>query len=314
LDSDALGVFPTLANFNEKQPYRLVMYGEKTSLNVICDPIAEEFQADLYLETGQISDRHLYEIARDAWVDGRKLVVVTVTDFDPAGRWDMPIAVARKLMAHRDREFDSLEFVVIPAALTEEQVRADPPLPSTMLKRVGEPGRERMLPGSDRVEEWLRAHGGLEQTEVDAAIALKPDDLTRWIREALEPWFDRDLAARVETAKAEWLERAAAALERHIDHAKVEKLKVRARRAEAELMWVNDRLETLRAAAAAAAQLPVPEVPGPDLAALEAAQAEQKARSAVLIDSDMGFSEATRRLRAHAPGREKLRRWKPRPK
>jgi hypothetical protein len=217
-------------------------------------------------------------------------------------------------MAHRDREFHGLEFVVIPAALTEAQMRADPPLPSTILKRVGEPGRERMLPGSDRVEEWLRAYGGLEQTEVDAAIALKPDELGRWIREAMEPWFDRDLAARVEAAKTEWLERAAAALEQHIDHAKVEKLKVRARRAEAELMWVNDGLEALRAAAASAADLPEPEVPEADHEALAEAQAEQEARGAVLIDSDMDFIEAARRLRAHAPGREKLRRWKPRPK
>jgi hypothetical protein len=43
------------------------------------------------------------------------------------------------------------------------------------------PGREKMLPGSDRVEEWLGAYGGLEQTEVDAAIAIKPDELRGWI-------------------------------------------------------------------------------------------------------------------------------------
>jgi hypothetical protein len=312
LDPDVIGVFPSAAHFDARQPYRLVLFGEKTSLNVIADPIAEEYQADLYLETGQISDRHLYEIAKDAWVDGRKLVMVTISDFDPAGFWDMPISIARKLQAHRDREFHGLEFTVIPAALNERQVRADPPLPSTPLKRIGEPGRERMLPGADRVDEWLRAYGGLEQTEVDAAIALKPDDLSPWVREALDPWFDRSLAARVEAAKAEWFARAQAALDEHVDQAKVEKLKTRARRAYMETAWVNELLEEERAKVAAEAELPAPEVPEPDREAL--ARAQDAARAAVLIDSDMSFTEATRRLRAYAPGREKLRRWKPKPR
>src|SRR6516162_4651775 len=74
--------------------------------------------------------------------------------------WNSRSRCARKLQAHRDREFHGLELTVIPAALNERQVRADPPLPSTPLKRIGEPGRERMLPGADRVDEWLRAYGG----------------------------------------------------------------------------------------------------------------------------------------------------------
>ena len=312
VDPNAIGVYPATDNFDARQPYRLVLFGEKTSLAIIINPISHEYQADLYLETGQISDRHLYEIARDAWVDGRKLVVVTVSDFDPAGYWDMPIAIARKLMAHRDREFGSLEFVVVPAALNEAQVRSDPPLPSTPLKRMGEPGREKMLPGSDRVEEWLGAYGGLEQTEVDAAIAIKPDELSGWIRAALNPWFDYGLADRVEAAKAEWVERAQAALDAHVDHARVDRLKVRARRATVELTWVNELLEQERATAAEEAELPEPEVPEPDADALAAAQEE--ARAAILINSDMSFADATRRLRAHAPGREKLRRWRPKPR
>jgi hypothetical protein len=314
LDPDTIGVFPAVARFNAQQPYRLVLFGEKTSLKVIVDPIAEEFQADLYLETGQISDAHMFAICRDAALDGRKLVMVTVSDFDPAGHWDMVIAISRKFMAHKDREFHDLEFVVIPAALNERQVREPPALPHTPLKRVGEPGREKMLPGSDRVDDWLQAYGGLEQTEVDAAIALKPDALSGWIREALAPWFAADLARRVEEAKVEWAQRAAAALAKHVNQTKVERLKVRARSAYTSLMLVNENLAAMRAKAAQEAELPEPEVPGPDMAALAEAQAAQVAAGGVLIDSDMSFAQATKRLRAYAPGREKLRRWKPKPK
>ena len=157
-----------------------------------------------------------------------------------------------------------------------------------------------------------RRYGGLEQTEVDAAIAIKPDELSEWIRAALNPWFDYGLADRVEAAKAEWVERAQAALDAHVDHARVDRLKVRARRATVELTWVNELLEQERATAAEEAELPEPEVPEPDADALAAAQEE--ARAAILINSDMSFADATRRLRAHAPGREKLRRWRPKPR
>jgi hypothetical protein len=38
------------------QPYRLVIFGEKTSLEDVLGPIASRFEADLYLPSGEISD------------------------------------------------------------------------------------------------------------------------------------------------------------------------------------------------------------------------------------------------------------------
>ena len=65
-------------------------FGEKTSLEDVLGPLAIEFNADLYLTGGQISDTLLHRMARDAVGDGRPLSVFTFSDFDPAGYWDMP--------------------------------------------------------------------------------------------------------------------------------------------------------------------------------------------------------------------------------
>lgn len=90
LDPDSLGVSAGLAEFEPRQPYRLVFFGEKSALDDVLGPLAEEVGADLYLMGGQISDTYLYQIARDGAADGRHLVVITFSDCDPAGYWDMP--------------------------------------------------------------------------------------------------------------------------------------------------------------------------------------------------------------------------------
>ena len=85
LDADALGVSAGLADFEPRQPYRLVFFGEKTSLEDVLGPLAVEFSADLYLMSGQISDTYLHQMARDAVADGRPLVVFTFSRLRPGG-------------------------------------------------------------------------------------------------------------------------------------------------------------------------------------------------------------------------------------
>jgi hypothetical protein len=107
-----------LAGFAARQPYRLVDFGEKTSLADVLGPVAEAYQADLYLCSGQISDTLVYRIA----ANGRPLVVFTFSDFDPSGHWDMPTVIGRKLQTFQASHFPGLDFKVVVAALTVEQV------------------------------------------------------------------------------------------------------------------------------------------------------------------------------------------------
>jgi hypothetical protein len=193
-------------HFEGRQPYRLALYGEKTSLSPVMAPIAQRFGSDLYLPTGEISDTQLHIMASNAAKDGRRLIVFTVADFDPAG-WQMSISIGRKLQAFRDLLFPGLEFEVRPIALTREQAH-DLDLPSTPLKET-----ER------RADRW-RAAMGREQTEVDALATLRPGELTKILTEAIAPFYDHTLARRVREAKSDWEDRAREALDEQLgdDH------------------------------------------------------------------------------------------------
>ena len=109
----------------------------------------------------------------------------------------MPVSIGRKLQALHDLLFPDLRFEVVPAALTVEQVR-DLNLPSTPLKET-----------EKRASRWREAFG-VEQTEIDALATLRPDDLREIVDRAFDPYFDRTLKARVDTAEEEWLAAAKA--------------------------------------------------------------------------------------------------------
>ncbi len=157
-----------------------MIFGEKASLEPIALPIAEEYEADLYLVTGEISDTLVHQIVRDAAEDGRPLVVFTLSDCDPAGR-QMAVSIGRKLQAFRDLLFSDIEFELVPVALTPDQVR-ELNLPSTPLKET-----------EKRADRWRDAFG-VDQTEIDALTTpANAAILERLIRQAFLPYIDRSL-------------------------------------------------------------------------------------------------------------------------
>ncbi|HEV8279806.1 MAG TPA: hypothetical protein VGQ26_29520 [Streptosporangiaceae bacterium] len=188
-------ITPTLYtdDFRGVQPYKLVMVGEKSSLEPVLSPIARDYEADLYLPTGEISDTLIYRMASTAKVDGRPMVVLYFADCDPSG-WQMGISVARKLQAFRQL-LGRFEFELHRVALTPDQVR-EHGLPSTPLKDT-----------EKRADKWRQATG-VEQTEIDALAALRPELLDQIARQVLDGFYDHTLGGRVERYRSEWLDRA----------------------------------------------------------------------------------------------------------
>jgi len=185
-------------DFRGTQPYKLVMFGEKSSLAEVLTPLAEFYQADLYLPTGEISDTMLHRMARSGHADGRPMVVLCFSDCDPAG-WQMPVSIGRKLAAFETALFPGLEFQVHRVALTPAQV-SEYGLPSTPLKAT-----------ELRGDRWTQAMG-IEQTEIDALASLQPGLLGQLARHALGGFYDHTLTPRVEEYREEWLGRAAAVI------------------------------------------------------------------------------------------------------
>jgi len=278
-----------LTGFDREQPSALVIFGEKSSLEDVLLPIAQRYGADLFLGPGEISDTLAHTMAQHAAEDGRKLAVITATDFDPAGR-QMPVSIARKLQAFRDAFFPGLRFEVVPAALTREQVR-ELRLPSTPLK-----------PGDPRAAPWRRAFGH-QQTEIDALATLRPDLLRRIVETALEPYYDRTLAGRIQQAAADWRDQAQEVIDAHVDADELDGIRDNVETIQAE---ATERIEALKTEIeervavenarlhelVAGIRLPrAPAVPEPELA--------ERPPDSVLISSDWPWADGTRALKRH---------------
>jgi hypothetical protein len=266
-----------IKGFEGRQRYRLAFYGEKTSLEPSLGPIANRYHADLFLPTGEISDTQLHAMAAAAAADGRRLVVFVLADFDPSGS-QMAVSIGRKLQALRDLLYPGLEFELHPIALTEDQVR-EFGLPSTPLKAT-----ER------RADRWREAHGGLEQTEIDALATLRPELLRRIVTKAVDPFYDHTLASRVFNAKGRWLDEARDALDEQLDDAGLLSLR---EHAEGQIEAIREQLRAIERATEMASEdlevdLPEPEIPEPEI--------DTDLQPLPLISSDWSWTDQTRAL------------------
>jgi hypothetical protein len=264
-----------VADFEGVQPFKLVFFGEKSSLDDVLAPIARDHQADLYLPTGEISDTLLHMMAMNSVEDGRPMVVFTFSDCDPAG-WQMPISIARKLQAFKELYPDMPAFQVRRVGLTPDQVR-EYGLPSMPLKDT-----ER------RADKWTAAMG-VEQTEIDALASLRSDLLRTIARDALTPFFDRTLARRVNEAKQEWLEEAQAQLDASLDDDERSRIQTEATERLAE---VRAELEDI-----AALEIPIDGIELPE-SVVPTYELETEPDGLPLIDSRWSFADQTRTLKA----------------
>ncbi|MCE3247477.1 MAG: hypothetical protein K0R41_1302 [Geminicoccaceae bacterium] len=266
-----------LDNFKARQKYRLVVFGEKTSLAEVVRPLCERYRADLYLPSGEITDSQLYLMAKTGAEDRRPMIVFILADFDPAGN-QMAVSIGRKLQAFKDLLYPQLEFEVIPIALTEEQVR-ELDLPSTPLKETEKRADAwRLAHGGTLVKGTILANGklsadaevegGLEQTEIDALATLQPNVLRRIVRGAFDRYFDHDLDERAEEVAEAWQAEAQEVLDEAIDEDLVAALHAEA---ETKLAGIRDEVERINAQLRASTENlgvslpPLPDPPEPEL-------------------------------------------------
>jgi hypothetical protein len=251
-EADEIDPTPIAKGFEVRQAFHFVIFGEKSSLEDAVQPIASEFEADLYLPTGEISDTLIYQIAKDTDQDGRPLVLFTLSDCDPAG-WQMPISIARKLQAFKDMFFPNLQFEVVPALLTPEQARAEN-LPESPLKK-----------SEKRATRWREAFG-CEQTEIDAlTIPSKVPVLRRYLRAAFAPYIDSTLRDRVRMAQEQWEEAATSAIEEQINGEHLEEIRTEAAEKLEELREQIDDLNAALTLTCRGIVLPDIEVPESDI-------------------------------------------------
>jgi hypothetical protein len=284
-----------VAGFVGAQPYKLVLVGEKSSLDGVLGPIADSYKADLYLPTGEPSDTLLYNMARIGADDGRPMIVLYFSDADPSG-WQMPISVARKLQALKalgDVEIPTtdaygnrgstrvvslgdLDFQVYRVALIPEQVR-EHDLPESVLKE-----------SEKRAGAWREAMG-IEQTEIDALASLRPDLLREIARAALDPFYDWQLDARVAQARSAWQREAQADLERQLHPELLAEIR---NEATEHLDAIREQVDALNDAM----RLDVGDIELPD-AVVPEPELNGQPSTEPLLDSDWSFASQCYKLR-----------------
>ena len=247
---DDLAPYVGVDGFTAAQPYHLALVGEKSSLRDVLGAVADRHHADLYLPAGDPSDAMFYTMAKTAARDGRPLVVLYFSDCDPSG-WNMPIVNARKLQAFKATLFPQLDFRIHRACLTPDQAR-EYDLPDSPLKE-----------GEGRGQKWREAFG-VEQTEIDALATLQPDLLRELAEDAIAPFYDSTLDARVDLARVEWRQQAQEMLDEQTGD-RLEQLRIDAAEAlERKRAEIQEILETIRMDADGF-DLPTPVVPEAEL-------------------------------------------------
>jgi hypothetical protein len=189
----------------------------------------------------------------------------------------MGVVIAWKLLAFKVLHFPNLEFQVRRAALTPDQVRQHN-LPESPLK-----------PEEKRADNW-KARMGVEQTEVDSLIR-RPDLLRQMGEDAIKPFYDAELAERVEEVRQEWLTRALEVVNANLDGEHLERIRaeaaVKLEAMRGQIDEINDQL-----------RIDVDDFDLPDLPDIPEPVATRGWDSAPLSDSSWPLAEQARRLKA----------------
>jgi hypothetical protein len=160
------------------QPIHLEIWAEKTTMNDVLLPLAQQYGLNLVTGAGEISTTRVREFVDRVVKSERPTRVLYVSDFDPAGR-DMPISVAVKIQFELYRRDVDLDIQVRPVVLTPEQcIEYD--LPRTPIKD----GEKRGTAFEERFGEGA--------TELDALEALHPGLLRQLLIKEIERYWDHD--------------------------------------------------------------------------------------------------------------------------
>ena len=161
------------------QRYHVELWCEKTTINDILLPLCESYGAVLQTGAGELSITATAALAKRIASCGKPTRIFYLSDFDPAGQ-SMPVAIARKLEYFVRNTGIEGDIRLFPLVLTAEQVEAYN-LPRTPIK-----------PSERRKAAFERQHGE-DAVELDALEALRPGELQRLVREAIERYYDTDL-------------------------------------------------------------------------------------------------------------------------
>lgn len=196
-------------NVQKLQPYHLEVWIEKSSLNEDLIPVCEKFHANFIYGLGQESLTRV-EILLDRILDSRKPIrIFYICDYDQQGTV-MPEAVSRKIQYYNDTMHNGdLDIKLCHLGLTVEQIEKyrlphkptkDYKLKKTTLERLSGEEQKKHL---ERLRKYSLALKKRQpfSVELDALETFYPGETARLLTKALSPFYDLDLAQRIENER-----------------------------------------------------------------------------------------------------------------
>lgn len=160
---------------------RVEIWIEADSLASTITPVVFDWGLDLHVARGFSSETYLYNAGQAIQQDGRECFVYILSDFDPAG-----LVLAKNIAEGLDKFSGSVSVHVERLALNPEQVTRYR-LPTRPLKKH-----------DSRAKAFLQRYGD-RAAELDA---LSPNDLRRFVDEAISRHADRDVIATLKCTEA----------------------------------------------------------------------------------------------------------------
>lgn len=171
-------------NLTKVQPYHLVVWVEKSTMNDVLLLVCKRFYANLVTGEGEMTLTSVYALMQRLRRAGKPARIFYISDFDPAG-YSMPCAVARKIEYLVRTESLNMDVCLHRLLLNREHVDGYN-LPRTPIKE------------SERRAATFEARHGEGCVELDALEALHPGVRASITTGALSHYFSReaDVAAR----------------------------------------------------------------------------------------------------------------------
>jgi hypothetical protein len=160
----------------EDRAYYIEVWVEKSTADDILIPLTEELGVRLVTSEGFQSISGAIQLCKRARAKARPTRIFYISDFDKAGG-GMPTAVARQLEFWRQQYAPGADIKLTQIALTAAQV-TEYDLPSTLIDDI-------------------------PTVELDALEALRPGELGKIVRRAIEPYLDDAIDQELEVAEAQ---------------------------------------------------------------------------------------------------------------
>lgn len=170
-------------NPGNSQKYHLELWCEKSTMNDILKPIADNFGANLVTGLGELSITAVQSLMDRIKETQKPTRIFYISDFDPAGE-GMPVSVSRKIQFLTEQNGITNDVKLKQIMLTPEQCEKYD-LPRTPIKET-----------ESRKKGFEDRHGR-GATELDALEALHPGEMKEIIEDALSRFFDSEAWAKI---------------------------------------------------------------------------------------------------------------------